>query len=178
MGFPQRRGASGCTPIPCARRVRGVRRAASTRGRTRSSAFQARTGRRRRIAFNCASSVIGFLAFTALDPAVRAEAKKRGASPFSATKPTALIHPEAIDSNLAGLALVVVGEGRRSPRSGTQVRAQTRQDRRRGASRSIARPPRVGAKRPDSHAGWSFALPFDPGLRATEVTSPIWAQLQ
>jgi aminopeptidase N len=51
-------------------------------------------------------SVLWFLALTARDPAVRAEAKRRGLAYIK----DGVVHPEAVDPNLAASVLAVLGE--------------------------------------------------------------------
>ncbi|MGO8996187.1 MAG: M1 family metallopeptidase [Polyangiaceae bacterium] len=119
------------------------------------------------------SAVLSFLAFTARDPAVRAEAKKRGLA-FLGYKKDGAIHPEAVDPNVAGIALGVVGEEADRALWDT-VRAQlakTDDPELRGKLLTVL----VTPKNPDLAAPIR-ELAFDPSLRSTEVTSPIWAKL-
>ena len=55
------------------------------------------------------ASVLRFLAETGRDAKVRAEAKKRGLA-YAGIDKDGAVHPDAVDTNLAGLALDVVGE--------------------------------------------------------------------
>ncbi len=117
--------------------------------------------------------IASFLAFTAQDPAVRAEAKKRGLA-FLGYKKDGAIHPDAVDPNLAGLVLGVVGEDA-DKALWDSVHAQlakTDDTVLRGELLSLLVSPRKAELVPTVRE-----LTFDPVLRATEVTSPIWTQL-
>ncbi len=116
------------------------------------------------------SSVLGFLAFTARDPAVRAEAKKRGLA-FLGYKKDGDLHPDAIDANLAGIALSVTGEDAdRALWDTIHARlVKTTDAELRGrllAALTSARSPEL--------VPLVRELTFDPALQATEVTSPLW----
>lgn len=118
-------------------------------------------------------SVIGLMAFTARDPIVRAEAKKRGLA-FLGYKKDGLIHPEAVDPNLVGVALGVVGEDADRALWDT-VRAElakTDDAELRGRLLGVL----VAARSPDLTEAVRN-LTFDPVLRTTEMTSPIWGQI-
>jgi alanyl aminopeptidase len=118
-------------------------------------------------------AVLGFLAFTARDPAVRAEARKRGLAYLGYGKDGA-IHPEAVDANLAGTALGVVGEEADRP-LWDAVHAQlakTDDPEVRGRLLGVLVNPRKAELVPVVRE-----LTFDPILRATEVTSPVWTLL-
>jgi alanyl aminopeptidase len=120
------------------------------------------------------SSVISFLAFTARDPAVRAEAKKRGLA-FLGYKKDGAIHPDAVDANLAAIALGVVGEDADQP-LWDAVRAQltkTEDPELRGWLLSVLVSPRSADLAPSVRN-----LTFDPVLRATEITDAARSQIQ
>jgi len=118
--------------------------------------------------------VIQFLAQAARDPIVRAEAKKRGLAFLGVGKDGA-IHREALDANLVGVAMSVVGEdldvagweailAQLHKTDVAEVRWWLL-----AALCSATRPellPRVRG------------LAFDPLLRTTEVTSPLWSELR
>jgi alanyl aminopeptidase len=120
------------------------------------------------------SRVIGFLALTAKDPIVRAEAQKRGLA-FLGQGSDGAIHREALDSNLVGIALSVVGEEADAALwDSVKARlAKTDDAVLRGwflaVLQSTEKPELVARVR---------ALPFDPVLRATEVTTPVWSEMR
>jgi alanyl aminopeptidase len=114
--------------------------------------------------------VLFFLATTAEDPAVRAEAKKRG---LAYVKDGA-IHPDAVDPNLAGTALVVVGEeaDRATWDALRALLGKTQDETVRGRlvrALSVARDPGLGAA--------AREMVLDPSLRDTEVLVPLYAQV-
>jgi alanyl aminopeptidase len=116
------------------------------------------------------ASVLGFLAMTARDPAVRAEAKKRG---LAYVKDGA-IHPDAVDANLAGIALSVVGEeaDRATWDAMHALLGKTVDEAVRGRlvrALSIASDPALAAAARD--------LVLDPSLRDTETMTPIYLQI-
>ncbi len=119
------------------------------------------------------ASVLSFLAFTAKDPEVRAEARKRGLAFLGHGKDGAL-HPDAIDANLAGIALSVAGEeGDRALWDAVHARlAKTDDAELRGRLLAALVAPTSPELVPLVRE-----LVFDPALRATEVTNPLWAQL-
>jgi alanyl aminopeptidase len=121
------------------------------------------------------SSVLSFLAFTAKDPAVRAEAKKRALAFLGYPKEKdGPVHPEAVDANLAGTTLNVAGEDAdRALWDALRARlAKTTEAELRGRLLWAL----VAAKRPEL-AAEVRELTFDPVLHATEVTAPLWSQL-
>jgi alanyl aminopeptidase len=117
--------------------------------------------------------VLGFLATTAQDPAVRAEAKKRGRA-YLGLGGDGAIHPDAVDPNLAGIAVAVVGE---------EADRATWNAMRAAFEKSIDETVRGRllyglslAKAADlSAAGRELSL--DPLLRDNEITAPIAVQL-
>jgi alanyl aminopeptidase len=118
-------------------------------------------------------AVLGFLAVTARDPGVRAEAKKRGLAYLGYPKDGA-IHPEAVDGNLAGIVLAVTGEEADRPLWDAlhAKLAKTDDAELRGRLLSALVSPKSPALVPLVRE-----LVFDPTLRATEVTAPLWTQL-
>jgi len=119
------------------------------------------------------SSVLGFLASTGRDPAVRAEARRRGLAYLGIGK-DGVIHPEAVDTNLVGVALVVVGEEADAP-TWDAMKAllvgsvdETLRGRLAGA---------LGAAKAPKLAARARELVLDPALRDTEMFAPLWAQL-
>ncbi|HEX8790705.1 MAG TPA: M1 family metallopeptidase [Polyangiaceae bacterium] len=115
-------------------------------------------------------SALTFLALTAQDPAVRAEAKRRG---LAYVKDGA-VHPEAVDPNLAGMALVVVGEeaDRATWDALRALLGKTQDEAVRGRlvrALSAARDPALAAAARD--------MMLDPSLRDTEVLTPLYVQL-
>ncbi len=112
-------------------------------------------------------SILSFLAFTARDPAVRAEAKKRGLA-YLGYKKDGAVHREAVDPNLARIALEVAGDDADRP-LWDAVHAQlakTEDPEVRGRLLSVL----VSARSPDLIPAVRD-LTFDPSLRATETTS-------
>jgi len=115
-------------------------------------------------------SVIGFLAATARDPKVRAEAKKRALTYLGVGSKDGALHPQALDPNLAATALSIAGED---------------------ADRALwDRVHALLATTEDAEVRWrllSFLdgnrsptmvpavreLSLDPALRATEVAAPL-----
>jgi alanyl aminopeptidase len=119
-------------------------------------------------------TVLSFLAFTARDPGVRAEAKKRGLAYLGLAKDGLHLHREAVDPNLAAIALGVVGEDA-DQALWDAVHAQlakTEDPELRGRLLGVL----VSSRKPER---WPAirALAFDPVLRTTEVSSPVRAML-
>ncbi len=119
------------------------------------------------------SSVLGFLASTGRDPAVRAEGRRRGLAYLGVGKDGA-IHPEALDTNLVGVALGVVGE-EADAATWDAMKAllvgsvdETLRGRLAGA---------LGAAKDPKLAARARELVLDPALRDTEMFAPLWAQL-
>jgi alanyl aminopeptidase len=115
-------------------------------------------------------SVLSFLAMTAQDPAVRAEAKKRG---LAYVKDGA-VHPDAVDPNIAGTALAVVGEeaDRATWDALRSLLDKTQDEAVRGRlvrALAVARDPALATA--------AREMVLDPSLRDTEVLSPLYAQL-
>jgi cytosol alanyl aminopeptidase len=119
------------------------------------------------------SHVLSYLAFTARDAGVRAEAKKRGLA-YLGYKKDGQIHADAVDPNLAGVALGVVGEEADRPLwdAVKAMLAKTEDPELRGRLLGVL----VSAKKPEL-VQVVRDLTFDPILRATEVTSPVWSKL-
>ena len=120
------------------------------------------------------TSVLAFLANTARDPVVRAEAKKRGLAYLGVGKDGAL-HPEAVDVNLAGVALTVVGEeaDRATWDAMRALLGKTVDEAVRGRlvrALSVARDPALAAA--------ARELVLDPSLRETEMMAPLYMQLE
>jgi alanyl aminopeptidase len=115
-------------------------------------------------------SVISFLAFTARDPAVRAEAKKRG---LAYVKDGA-IHRDAVDANLAGIALAVAGEEADAKLFDSLVAqlGKTVDDELRGRLLWA-----IGSAKDPALAARARDLALDPSLRTNEVMSTLWAQI-
>jgi alanyl aminopeptidase len=119
------------------------------------------------------ASVVWFLAMTARDPGVRAEAKKRGLAYLGIGKDGAL-HPEAVDANLASTAVAVVGE---------EADRATWDAMRALLDKSVDEAVRarliwaLGAARDPQLAEAGRQLVLDPGLRDSEMLMPLGAQL-
>jgi alanyl aminopeptidase len=119
------------------------------------------------------TKVLDFLASTVHDPAVRAEARKRGLA-FLGYGGDGAIHPEAVDTNLTSLALTVTGE-EADPHLWDTVHAQlakTDNAELRGKLLAALVSPRSPKLR---LRVLNFAL--DPILRPAEVARPVWRQL-
>ena len=117
--------------------------------------------------------VIGFLAQTARDPAVRKEAAQRGKA-YLGYGADGAIHPEAVDSNLASVALAVAGEEADVALFDALVAklASTSDEMVRGrllGAISAARNPELAAR--------ARALTLDPRLKVVEVMTPLGTQL-
>lgn len=115
-------------------------------------------------------SVLSFLATTAQDPGVRAEAKKRGLAYVK----DGVVHPEAVDPNLAGTALWVVGEeaDRATWDALRALLGKTQDEAVRGRlvrALSVARDPVLAAA--------AREMILDPSLRDTEVLVPLCVQI-
>jgi alanyl aminopeptidase len=119
------------------------------------------------------ASVLSFLATTAQDPAVRAEAKKRGRA-YLGLGGDGAIHAEAVDPNLAGIAVAVVGEDAdRATWSAMRAAFEKSVDE---TVRSRLLHALSVAKNPElSKAGRDLTL--DPALRDNEIIGPIATQL-
>jgi alanyl aminopeptidase len=118
-------------------------------------------------------SVLWFLATTARDPSVRAEAKRRGRAYLGAAGDWT-IHPEAVDANLASIAVDVVGEeaDRATWDAMRALLAKSVDEAVRGRlvhALAVARDPQL------AEAGRSLSL--DPVLRDSEMLTPVFAQL-
>jgi alanyl aminopeptidase len=115
-------------------------------------------------------SVLSFLALTAQDPAVRAEAKKRGLAYVK----DGVVHAEAVDPNVAGTALAVVGEeADRATWDGLRALLGKTQDEavRGRLVRALA------VARDSALAAAAREMMLDPSLRDTEVLVPLYRQL-
>ena len=119
------------------------------------------------------SSVISFLAFTAKDKDVRAEAKRRGLLYLGYKKDGAL-HPEAVDSTLAGIAVAVVGE--EADRALWDATKQMLKDAVDPVVRGRLVTVLVRPKAP-AMADAVRELTFDPVLRPTEIFAPIFSPM-
>jgi alanyl aminopeptidase len=115
------------------------------------------------------AGVLGFLATTGQDRGVRAEAKKRGLAYIGFGKDGA-IHPEAVDPNLAAIAVGVVGEEADRP-TWDAMKALL--------MRSVDETVRgrllyglSSAKRPELAAA-ARELVLEPALRDNEVLGPL-----
>jgi alanyl aminopeptidase len=109
-------------------------------------------------------------ATVARDPAARAEAKKRGLAFLGYGKDGAL-HPEAVDPNLLDVSLITVGEDAdRALWDSVKAQLAKSQDQEvRGRLLEVLATPRS----PDL-VSRVRDLTFDPVLRTTEVTGPLW----
>jgi alanyl aminopeptidase len=118
-------------------------------------------------------SVLGFLATTGRDPAVRAEARRRGLAYLGVRKDGA-VHPEAVDANLVGVALGVVGEeADRATWDAMKALLVGSVDETLRGRLAWA----LGAAKDPTLAAAARELCLDPALRETEMLAPLWAQL-
>lgn len=117
--------------------------------------------------------VVNDLAFTVRDPAVRAQAKKLGLAYLGVGKDNS-IHEDAVDANLVGATLAVVGEEADRPLwDGIKARLATAEDPvLRGRLLAVLTSPRSADLVPAVRD-----LAFDPSLRATETMSGVWSKL-
>jgi cytosol alanyl aminopeptidase len=116
------------------------------------------------------SSTLWFLMMTGRDPALRAEAKKRALAYIK----DGTIHPDAVDPNLAGSVLAVLGED--ADRAtwdamrallGKSVDEVVRS--RLLGGLSVAKDPALAAA--------ARELVLDPELRESEMARPLWSQM-
>ena len=119
------------------------------------------------------ASVLGFLASTARDPAVRAEARKRGLAYLGLGK-DGKPHVDAVDPNLVTLAVTVAGEeaDRATWDAMKALLLKSVDEMQRGRlawALGAANDPQLAA------AGRELVLEGD--LRDSEVMTPLWAQL-
>ncbi len=119
------------------------------------------------------ASVLGFLANTARDKAVRAEAKKRGLA-YIGFGGDGAIHKEAVDANLAALVLGVVGEDadRATWDAMKVLLSKTVDEVVRGRllwALSVAKNPELAAA--------ARELVLDPSLHESEIMTPLYGQL-
>ena len=117
------------------------------------------------------TAVVDFLALDARDPGVRAEAKRRGLAYIRG----GAVHPEAVDPNLAGIALAVVGEeaDRATWDAMKALFAASVDETARGRllyAMSVARDPTLAAA--------AREMTLDPSLRGTEVLTALRVQLR
>jgi alanyl aminopeptidase len=118
-------------------------------------------------------SVMSFLATTARDASVRAEAKRRGHA-YVGFKKDGAIHRDAVDANLAGLALAVAGEEADQAFFDALLAAlaKTEDDALRGRLLTA-----LGSAKSPELAARARELAIDPRLRVTEVGRTLAAQL-
>ncbi len=119
-------------------------------------------------------SVLTFLAFTARDPAVRKEAGARGRAFIGFGKDQKL-HPEAVDSELAGLALAVAAEEGDAQFFDALLAQLERSDDPVVRYRLLGA---LGAVTSQELRPRARALTLDPRLRLNEVLIPLSVQLQ
>jgi len=120
------------------------------------------------------ASVLGFLSSTGRDPAVRAEAKRRGLAYLGAGKGGGVLHPDALDPNLVGVALGVVGEDadRATWDAMKALLVGSVDETLRGRLASA-----LGMAKDPKLAAAARELVLDPALRDTEMFAPLGAQL-
>ncbi|MBI4701408.1 MAG: M1 family metallopeptidase [Deltaproteobacteria bacterium] len=117
--------------------------------------------------------VTSFLALSARDPALRQEAARRGRA-YVGFGTDGRIHPEAVDPDLASVALAVAGEQADAALYDALLGLlPTVQDDEVRARLVTA----LGAALDPELSRRALALPLDPRLRVNEALSPLWAQL-
>ena len=118
-------------------------------------------------------SMISFLAITGRDVGVRAEAKRR-AHAYIGFKKDGAIHRDAVDANLAGLALAVAGEEADAAFFDAVLAhfTKTEDDALRGRLLGA-----LGRARSPELAARARELAIDPRMRVTEVAQTLAAQL-
>ena len=116
-------------------------------------------------------SVISFLAFTARDAGVRAEAKKRGLAFLGAGDNA---HRDAVDANLSGIAVAVAGEEADAKLFDAMVAqlGATKDEELRGKLLWA-----IGSARDATLAARAREMALDPALRVNEVMTTLRAQL-
>jgi len=118
-------------------------------------------------------ATIEFLAGTGRDPGVRAEAKRRGLAYIGWGKDGAL-HRDAVDENLAGLALWVAGQDADAPLFDAMLAMLVK------SQDSVLRGRLLGAlssAKDPLLAARARALVLDERIRLDEMMSPLWTQL-
>jgi cytosol alanyl aminopeptidase len=117
--------------------------------------------------------ILGFLARTARDPAVRAEAAKRGRA-YVGYGTDGKLHPEAVDPDLGWLALAVALEDAEPALFEAVVSRLGTTDDEIVRGRLFAG---LGAARTPGLAARARELALDPRVRKTETLSTLWSQL-
>ncbi len=119
------------------------------------------------------ASVLGFLTMTGQDPALRAEAKKRGRA-YLGLGGDGAIHAEAVDPNLAGLAVATVGEDA-DVATWNAMRAELEKS----VDETVRSRLLNGLAVAKSHdlSAAARELSLDPALRDNEVLGPISVEL-
>lgn len=118
-------------------------------------------------------SVLGFLTSTAQDPTLRKEAAALGRAYVGFGKDFAL-HPEAVDPNLAGLALALAAETGDAAFFDALLALLVKTEDSAIRARILSA---LGAVKGPSLAARAQALTLDPRLRVNEVMIPLGAQL-
>jgi alanyl aminopeptidase len=118
-------------------------------------------------------SVLSFLVTTGRDAALRAEAKKRARAYIGLGKDGA-VHPDAVDPNLAGAVLAVLGEDADKATWDAMKALYLKSVEEVVRARllwglSVAKDPALSAA--------ARELVLDPDVRDSEVATPLWAQL-
>lgn len=119
------------------------------------------------------SALIDFLVGTARDPAVRAEAKRRGLA-YVGFGTDGAVHRDAVDENLAGNALWVVGQEATPAQFDALVAllSKTQDDVLR--ERILGA---LGAARDPQLASRARDLSLDEHIRYSEMLTPLWSQM-
>ena len=118
-------------------------------------------------------NVLSFLAFTARDPAVRKEAAARGRALIGFGKDNA-VHLDAVDTNLAGIALAVAAEEGSTPFFDALLVLLDKSDDTVMRSRILGA---LASVREPSLSERALTLTLDKRLRTNEVLQPLGSQL-
>jgi alanyl aminopeptidase len=119
------------------------------------------------------ASVLAFLALTAQDKTVRAEATRRGLA-YVGYGTDGEIHAEALDPNLVAIALAVVGEEADRPTWDAMKALFARSLDEQVRSRVLSA---LSSARDPTLARSARALVLDPTLRDSEIMTPLGTQL-
>lgn len=119
-------------------------------------------------------SVVSFMALTARDPAARAEAKRRGLAYLGVGKDGAF-HRDAVDANLAGVAVTVVGEEADAKVFDAMVAMLGKQTDEEARGKLLWA---IGSAKDPALAARAREMALDPGLRKNEIMATLWPQLE
>jgi alanyl aminopeptidase len=121
-------------------------------------------------------SVVGFMALTGQDEKVRAELEKRGLAYVGTAQDgkESTIHPEAIDANLVGAAMAVVGEKADRARWNALKALLSKSVNETVRGRLLLA---LSSSANADLAASARELAFDPSLRDSEILTPLYVQI-